>query len=171
MKFSAAILVAGVSAVSASYYNNVQSVGYSITGLRSAVEAYTIPDYYAAQAINQATIDLHGLIGDAINVARTVDYLAEDIASDAVDLLHGVLGEAKHINDLIAQQKAVFAENVEELGASAGHFVLGGFSNIEHIAGDFIDNSIHLFAGALASEVRIIGGGLVGAFFNCVDLL
>jgi hypothetical protein len=171
MKFTAAILVAGVSAVSATFNNNVQSIGYSITGLRSAVEAYTIPDYYAAQSINQATVDVQGLIGDAIQVAKSIENLADDVAHDAVETLKHVLDEAKKINYLIEKQAAVFAEDVEQLGESAAHFVLGGFANIEQGAVDFIDTSVRLFVGGLAAEVRTIGGDLIGAFHNCVDIL
>jgi hypothetical protein len=171
MKFTTAILIAGASAVSATFNNNIKSIGYSMTGLRSAVEAYTIPDYYAAQSINEACSDVQGLIGDAINIAHGLESLADDVASDAVQTLKGVLGEAKKINYLIEQQAEVFLKDVEELGESAAHFVLGGFANIEHDAADFIDTSVRLFVGGLAAEVRVIGGDLIGAFHNCVDIL
>ncbi|KAF1825878.1 uncharacterized protein K489DRAFT_367157 [Dissoconium aciculare CBS 342.82] len=171
MKFNAAILLAGASAVSASFNHNIDAIGYSLGGLHSAVEAYTIPDKYAAQSINDAADDVNALIADAIHIAKGVESLAEDVAEDAVASLKTVLDKAEKLSVLVGKSAGVLLEDVEELGESAAHFVLGGFANIEHGALSFADVTARLFIGGLASEARALSNGVIGAFHDIVDVL
>jgi hypothetical protein len=171
MKFNAAVLLAGASAASATFNQNVDSISSSLAGLHNAIDAYTIPDYYAAKSINSACSDVNALIGDAIKIAEDVGELAEDVAEDVVKSLHVVLSQAKAVTSLVEKTAEILLEPVEELGESAAHFVVGSFLNIEHGALGFVDATVGIIGQTLAAEAKLIGKDFVGAFHDIVEIL
>lgn len=171
MKFNAAILLAGASAASATFNQNIDSISFSLAGLHNAVEAYTIPDYYAAKSINSACSDVNALISDAVTIAKDVGELAEDVAEDVVKSLHIVLSQAQGVAKLVEKTAEILLEPVEELGESAAHFVVGSFLNIEHGAVGFVDATVGIIGHTLAAEAKLIGKDFLGAFHDIVEVL